>query len=467
MKIPMSLTLTEDQHQQLKSHLFPGDGLEAVAFIACGHARGADRHRLVARYIHLVEHDRCKRTRNRVDWQAEDILLLADEAEIEGLSLIKIHSHPQGYAAFSKVDDESDEKLLPLLQSWIGDDVPQGSLIMLPDGRIFGRYVAGGKGFVDFDLINVVGPDLKFWWAGQSDQAEAGFGASQDQAFGEGTTKRLRRLRIGIVGASGTGSPVIEQLMRLGVGHLVLVDDDDLEDRNLNRIIFATAEDAEKGAMKVLAAEADILRKGLGTIVTPIVGNVSDPTALRELSLCDVIFGCVDTAYGRFIINLAATHYNIAYFDLGILLDAVQEGAERGRIRNILGTVHYLIPGRSSLLSRQAISMEDVKTERLHKSDPKAAQQQIDDKYIKGLQVRRPAVVSVNMFASALAVNDFLARLHNYRNVDNSEIASIEFSLAELRLTRDEELEDCLAFKRHVGVGDTKYWLGLPELGKM
>jgi hypothetical protein len=45
-------------------------------------------------------------------------------------------------------------------------------------------------------------------------------GAAQDQAFGEGTTRQLQRLRIAVAGASGTGSPVIEQLVRLVWGIL-------------------------------------------------------------------------------------------------------------------------------------------------------------------------------------------------------------------------------------------------------
>jgi len=45
-------------------------------------------------------------------------------------------------------------------------------------------------------------------------------GAAQDQAFGEGTTRQLQRLRIAVAGASATGSPVIEQLVRLVWGIL-------------------------------------------------------------------------------------------------------------------------------------------------------------------------------------------------------------------------------------------------------
>jgi hypothetical protein len=41
-----------------------------------------------------------------------------------------------------------------------------------------------------------------------------------DKRFDEGTIQRLRRLWIAVIGASGTGSPVVEQLLRLGVGVL-------------------------------------------------------------------------------------------------------------------------------------------------------------------------------------------------------------------------------------------------------
>jgi len=313
----------------------------------------------------------------------------------------------------------------------------------------------------------VVGPTLQFWWANNDESPDAAlFGEAQDQAFGEGTTRQMRKLRIAVVGASGTGGPTIEQLMRLGVGHIVPVDDDKIEQRNLNRIPFATASHANAGTPKVLAAAEDIERKGLGTTVTPVVATIQCPEAIRLVSQCDVIFGCVDSIGGRFTMNLLASHYILPLFDLGVLLDAELQGAHRGTIKDILGTIHYIVPGRSSLLTRDQFTLADVAAEGLHKKDPAAAAQQVEDKYIKGLGVRRPAVISVNMFASALAVNDFLARIHPYRKIPNESVASIEFSLNEIRLTTDEEVEPCAIMGRYVGFGDRRPLLGLPEYGE-
>jgi hypothetical protein len=461
----VTLTLNEDQYAQLHQHLYPGDGLEAVAFVACSRAAGGERHRLVAKFIFAIPYEHCERARNHVSWQGTEIESLLERAEIEGLSLVKVHSHPQGFERFSGVDDANDPELLSTIRSWVGGDVPHGSAIMLPDGQLFGRYLWRGEALVEFDGINIVGPTLRFWW--KKDKALAPkFGASHDQAFGEGTTKQLQKLSIAVVGASGTGGPLIEQLMRLGVGHLVLVDDDEIEERNLNRIPFATVEDAKASRKKVLSAADDIARKGLNIKVTTIVAAIQTPEAVRAVSQCDVLFGCVDTAHGRFIMNMLASHYLIPYFDIGVLLDAEQEGEKRGSIKDILGTIHYVIPGRSSLLTRDKFTLEDVRAEGLHKNDPAAAAQQVEDKYIKGMQVHQPAVISVNTLAASLAVNDFLARLHPYRKVANADVASIEFSLGEIRLTTDQEMENCLTMGQCVGHGDRKPLLGLLELGE-
>ena len=69
--------------------------------------------------------------------------------------------------------------------------------------------------------------------------------------------------------------------------------------------------------------------------------------------------------------------------------------------------------------------------------------QQVKDGYIRGAAEQRPAVISVNMYAASLAVNEFLARLHPYRDQPNADFASVEFSLASMELYADPEGEAC------------------------
>ena len=77
--------------------------------------------------------------------------------------------------------------------------------------------------------------------------------------FGEGTIGVLRNLKIAVLGIlSGTGSIVIEQLARLGVGSLIVVDPDVIEDKNLNRIINAKKKDSIEKSPKVEMSERAI-----------------------------------------------------------------------------------------------------------------------------------------------------------------------------------------------------------------
>lgn len=467
MTVPTALAFSGDQHERLRDFLFPGDGGETAAVLLCGRREGDRRQRLLVREIFCVPYAECSERNPRlVSWSTECIAPLLESAAEQRLSVIKVHSHPSGYGAFSRTDDEGDARLLPMIRGWVEADVPHGSAVMLPEGGMFGRLLLPDGTLDAINCISVVGDDLCFWYRGVVGAALPGFAASHAQAFGEGTTERLRRLSIGVVGASGTGSLVIEQLVRLGVGELVLVDDDRVEARNVNRVTNSTMRDAAEGRLKVDVHAEAIARMDLGTRVIRVPRNLWSPEAVRSLAQCDVLFGCMDTIDGRFLLNALASQYTLPYFDIGVRLQAVPHGPDKGRIREACGTVHYLRPGRSSLMSRGLFSMSDVKAAGLRRNDPDAHLGQVKDGYIAGAPVRRPAVISVNMFAASLAVNEFLARLHPYREEPNCAWAAVAFSLASMDLMPTPEEGVCGILAGKVGRGDEEPLLGLLELAE-
>jgi hypothetical protein len=461
----VTLSLTGTQHTHLRTLLFLPDGKEAAAIALCGRRAGEHCHRLLVREIHAVPPDfYSHRSVEGMTWSTDCLAPLLDKAEKYGLSVVKVHSHPSGYTAFSEIDNVSDRQLMPAIKGWIEADIPHASVVMLPNGQMFGRVLWQGNEFTPLDCIAIAGSDLHFWYHDQGLGAVADFTASHAQAFGQGTTERLSRLSIAVVGCSGTGSPVIEQLVRLGVGELVLIDDDHTEERNINRILNSTVADALHQRSKAEMLAAAIQRIGLGTRVQVFKKNLWNRDVVQAVAECDIVFGCMDTIDGRFLLNTLATYYTIPYFDLGVRLDAVPEGLDRGRIREICGTVHYLQPGCSSLMSRGLVTMEKVREDGLRRNDPDAYQQQVKDGYIRGVEEHRPAVISVNMFIASLAVNDFLARLHPYREEPNSTIASLEFSLSSLEFFPEPEGDPCPMLSYAVGLGDRAPLLGLMEL---
>jgi hypothetical protein len=466
MTVPLTLAFSGDQHEHLRKFLYPGDGLEAVALLLCGHRAGDRRHRLTVREVHDIPYEHCsKRTPTTVAWSTDYIDNILERAAAEKLSVIKVHSHPNGYAAFSRTDDESDAKFLPNVRGWIEADLLHGSAVMLPDGQMFGRILSGDQ-LISIDCISVAGDDLHFWYADAGSVAAPSFVASHAQAFDEGTIERLRRLSVVVVGGSGTGSPTVEQLMRLGVGEIVIIDDDWMEDRNVNRILNSTMADAEAKRPKVEVLAEAIERAGLGTRVISINKNLWDPEVVRAVAQSDALFGCMDSIDGRYLLNTISTYYNIPYFDIGIRLIAETSGTGKGRIQEVCGTVNYVRPGRSSLMSRDLFSMQDVAAAGLARNDPQAHDRQVKDGYIRGIQGRRPAVISVNMFGASLAVNEFLARLHPYREQSNNEYASVTFSLASMEIIYDPEEGICPVLSGRVGFGDRTPLLGLMALAE-
>ncbi len=461
-----TLTLTRDQQQALHRHLFPGDGKEAAALVLCGRRADGKRQRLLARSIHIIPYDAClDRSPMSVSWPTELMLLWLQEADRLGLSVVKVHCHPGGFASFSDVDDASDADLFPCIGEWISADAPHASVIMLPDGAMFGRVVHGDGRFEPLNQIAIIGDDLKYWRPYDFGHApipeQRDFTKRHAQAFGARTSQALRELSIAIVGCSGTGSPTIAQLAHLGVRRVVLVDPDRVHEINLNRILYATIEDAKARRYKVDVLGDAIERIGLGTIVERHRVNLCTPEAIHAVAACDLVFGCVDSAEGRFLLSLISNFYLLPYIDVGVTI----ETDENGEISQACGYLHYLRPGGSSLLSRGAITLEDVRAEGVKRQNEAFYQEQRRAGYIKGVAEDRPAVISLNMQFAAMAVTELIARLHGFRERPNREYAKIGLSLSEVAFYPEPEPAlACRYMSRQLGKGDVTPLLNLPEL---
>lgn len=459
---PVRVAISGRQHAELKQHLFPGDGNEAVAFALCGRARRENLEILTVREIVPIPYASCSiRTPHQVTWSGEALEATLSRAAAENLALIKVHSHPTGYPWFSETDDIAEALLFPSIFGWLDSEAPLASMIMLPDGSLVGRAVLADGGSKHLECIRLVGDDFVFWHKKSGAEAIPEHATRVAQAFGDETYELLRALRVGIVGCSGTGSIVIEQLARNCVGELVLVDPDHIEKKNLNRILNSTRRDAERKTPKPKVLKRAIRLMGLGTKVSTLDSDLMNVATLKALSTCDILFGCMDLIDGRHVLNKLASAYLIPLIDVGVLLEA--DGI--GGIDSIWTAVHTVLPGGSSLLSRRVYNQTELDAAFLKRSNPAAYEEQLKIGYIKGVRVDQPAVISVNMVASAAAVNELLARLHPYRFKPNSSFAIRRISLSDPEASSDEPDGDvCPVMRRWVGVGDQEPLLGMMGL---
>ena len=95
-------------------------------------------------------------------------------------------------------------------------------------------------------------------------------GRLASQSFlGPESNSVMAAIEVGIAGLGGGGSHVAQQLAHVGVGTFVPVDHDIVEEKNLNRLVGATAEDAKAGAAKTAVAERMIKGVNPAALVTP------------------------------------------------------------------------------------------------------------------------------------------------------------------------------------------------------
>jgi len=452
--------ITENDAKALKSHLHNGDGLEAIAFALCGRFFHEKTHYLYVHKLILHPYNKCSRTRNSVNWTTEDLTPVLEEALLNNFGIVKFHSHPQINSSFSELDDISDKGFFESVYAWLDNDLPHGSLIMYSDGSFKGRIIDSELNFKNLDFISVIGNTISKISSRQLllDEDELTTHDRTLQAFGSKTVGMFRDLKIGVVGCSGTGSPTIEQLYRLGVGELFIVDPKILKDYNLNRILGTSKDHVKNKVFKVEAIRDNIIASGLDTKVKISKESLQESReTLNELSSCDIIIGCVDSAEGRYYMNLISTYYLIPLIDIGVKLSA--DG--KGGIDSINGNIHYVYPGSKSLMERKVFNSKQLEGEELSRTSPEEyTKRQV---YFDNIENEvSPAVISVNMLCSSLAVNELLGRIHPYRFEANEEYSITRVNLTNWEIMHEKcTITNSKLFKDSIGVGNKEPLINL------
>ncbi|MBO6526411.1 ThiF family adenylyltransferase [Erythrobacter sp.] len=414
-----ALRILARDHQSLRDHVFPGDGKEAAAILVCTLC-GRNADRLLVRSIIPVPHQVCSvRTSTRLSWPGEYLEKAVDAADEIGGSILLMHSHPGGLYGFSEIDNESDAACIPSLQHGVRHaDGVYGSAIMIPDGRVKARLYDSSMNCTEIPSIVSIGHDVSDLTTKQSELP---------MAFSSAMGVSLSRKTAVVVGVSGTGSITAELLGRLGVGRIILVDFDRVEEKNLNRILYATP--ADIGRYKTHVLRDAIQGHHPETIVETYESPLADTSALDAVSDADVMFSCVDSMEGRYHCDLVSHAFLCPLIDVGVVIPTRRRSGN-AEIADVCGRVDFIRPGGPGLWDRGEITGEGLSAEYLRHSDPKAYAQQLDEGYVKGVVEEAPSVISLNMRAASAGVNEWIARLFPFRHEPNEGFARTYFTLA-------------------------------------
>lgn len=337
---------------------------------------------------------------------ADYVVAVANRCRSTGDSAVLVHTHPAacGRPSFSDADAAGEAALLRYL-SRRGGPGPHAALVVGPDG-----CRARELGTARELPVWQIGRELRFVSAEDPGTELDARYDRQVRAFGRSGQAMLRNLHVGVVGVGGTGSVVAQQLAHLGVGALTLIDPDELETTNLNRVVGSTPDAV--GRPKVDIAAAAALAVAPSCTVRALRGDVVDADIADALLPLDFVFSCTDSHASRLVVAHVAYQHLVPAIDMGVII-----AAAGGRVTHVAGRAQMFAPGLACPLCSRLLDYDAIRRETA------TPEQRAADRYIPGAREPQPAVVSLNSTVASLAVTMFLgavagvpadARFQNY-----------------------------------------------------
>ena len=230
----------------------------------------------------------------------------------------------------------------------------------------------------------------------------------QIRLFGKEGQKEIQNTRIAVVGAGGLGSHVIQQLAFLGVGYLTIIDPDDVEKSNLNRLIGARHDDPIPGTKKVDIANrlVDSINQSIKLYTVP--KELRTKEAFSKIKKSNYVFGCVDNDGSRLVLNELCSAFEIRYLDLASDIFRGEHSLDYG------GRVFVNFDNNGCLCCYKVISLSNASSE-LESPEAQLDQEKIYGVSQKYLDETGPSVVSIDGIVASLAVTEFMVMITELR----------------------------------------------------
>ena len=263
-------------------------------------------------------------------------------------------SEPDVIAERDRISPPARATCLPLVGLTLGTDGNWSARIWEWNGRRFNRSWC--------DKVRVVGRRLRVTFNDQQAPPAPRQPALRRtvDTWGEACQRNLARLRIGIVGVGSVGCMVAEALARMGIANILLVDPDNVETHNLDRLLYAAQGDVGTSkvdlAAKHLARSATAANFRVETHARPI----QDANAYRAALDCDVLVSAVDRPLPKDLLNRVAYTHCIPVISGGVYVDNKADGT----LGQAAWSVAVIGPGRRCLRCDGQYTTSDVTMER-------------------------------------------------------------------------------------------------------
>jgi hypothetical protein len=406
--------------RKLQDYFIAAGERETCAFLLVRWGHAASGGRLLVERVLLPPRDgfdRAGRDSLRPSGQwLSSVIGCAIEAKA-GLAFV--HSHPGSYhpPTLSAIDWETSVEWSRSITPTI--DGPFASLVWSPRGMTGLMFRAGDpEKPVRFDRFETLGEGSieSLHPAAEQDSSDLNLDDRQIRALSDLGNQRIRDLVVAVIGAGGTGSPVAEQLVRIGVAELVLIDPDVIDhESNVRRIVGSHLSDVAVRRTKVDVVGKYLQSLGLQTVISEVPRDIREEGVVRRLLDCDVVISTTDTQSSRALINQVAYQYWLPVIDVGVRVGTKKSGA----ISGMPVETRLLLPDNGCLWCRRGVlDSQAIYEENL----PVKERQRLEvEGYVQGLRQPQPSLAPLNYLASAVAVIT-LVRLYSGQPIPSASV---------------------------------------------
>lgn len=360
-------------------------------------------------------------------------VLAAARRDLRVNAIFDVHTHPFcDDARFSGIDDADERRFILWLREQFGPTPAYGSIVF--SRGAYDARVWNGATELSARLRTQTLPEAvpcRFTTDRQDDTPE--MQARTALALGVDVIRRIaRRQRIVLAGVGGIGSVLAEQLVRSGFTRLGLIDPDVLELTNLNR--FAGGYRADIGRPKVEVTAEHVRRINPDVRISSVAGTVESPEAVSLMASADWIIVSTDSHASRQSVQDTALRFGVPLLSAGVSI-TVNEADGKHRIVDESGEVITARHGDGYCLHCLGRINPYVAAAESN-PDPAVREGLVQKGYVRGLDVKEPAVMPLNAVVASMTVR---ALLEQYRDDAVHQPIMVYESHAGSRLYPDTE----------------------------
>ena len=232
--------------------------------------------------------------------------------------------------------------------------------------------------------------------------------------------EKLAQARVLVVGAGALGNEVLKNLALMGIGHIHIVDFDEIEASNLTRSVLFRQQDC--GRAKAEAAATALHDLNPDVQVHALHANVLTDLGLGLVAEMDVVIGCLDNREARLWVNRMCWKTGTPWID--------------GGIQEINGVLKVFVPPESACYEC-AMTENDYRLINLRYSCPLLRQEDIQAGKV-------PTAPTISSIIAGMQTQEALKLIHDMP-VESGKIMVLNGVTNQFYKTEIQFREDCLS----------------------